>query len=115
MLQTKTKEQRKIINDLFLNPKIHADEEDNNGLVVGKEWISYEQMAAIVDYLRKENDIYIPTICSISTGHYGTLYDLSKTPHNEVMEFCKRLAWVKGRDFSHWYDQYVKSGKILIN
>lgn len=56
MLQTKTKEQRDYINDLFLNPKIHADEEDNNGLVVGKEWISYAEMAAIVDYLRSQNN-----------------------------------------------------------
>jgi hypothetical protein len=71
-------------------------------------------MAKIVDYLRKENEeVEIPTTCRVSADLDGVVYDLRDTPHNEVMQFCKKLAWVNGEAFDHYYGQYVKTGRII--
>ena len=80
-----------------------------------EEPISFDTMEKIVDYLRKENEeVEIPKGCSVSADSYGVVYDLRDTPHEEVMQFCKRLAWVKGGSFDHYYEQYVKTGKIRL-
>ena len=65
--------------------------------------------------LKKENDeVEIPTPCRVSADLNGVLFDLRETPHNEVMQFCKKLALVKGNSFDAYYRQYVKTGKIRL-
>ena len=65
--------------------------------------------------MRKENDeVEIPTTCRVSVDSYGVVYDLRNTPHNEVMQFCEKLVWVKGSSFGAYYGQYVKTGKIRL-
>jgi len=77
--------------------------------------IRFDMMAEIVDYLRKENEqIETPTRCEVSFSDGILSYGLLHTPHEEVMNFCKKLAWVKGNDFDYYYKQYVKTRKITI-
>ena len=65
--------------------------------------------------ITQENDeVEIPTTCRVSADSDGVVYDLRDTPHNEVMQFCKKLAWVKGNRFDAYYEQYVKTGKIRL-
>lgn len=75
-----------------------------------EEPVTFDTMAEIVDYLRKENEeIEIPTTCRVSASLDGVVYDLHDTPHDEVMQFCKKLAWVKGSSFDAYYERYVKT------
>lgn len=77
--------------------------------------ITFDKMRKVVEYLRKENEeVEIPTTCRVSADSDGVVYDLRDTPHNEVMEFCKKLAWVKGNSLDDYYRQYVKTGKIRL-
>ena len=121
MLQVKTKEQEAYIE--FLVEKESCDGyvtvyDDSVNYRVDCCYdvdISFDTMAKIVDYLRKENEeVEIPTTCGVSADLDGVVYDLRGTPHHEVMQFCKKLAWVKGSSFNAYYGQYVKTGKIRI-
>lgn len=121
MLQVKTEEQEDYVKSL-------VEEESGDGYVTIYDDsvnyridccfdvdISFDTMAKIVDYLRKENEeVEIPTTCRVSASLDCVVYDLRDTPHNEVMQFCKKLAWVKGSSFDSYYEQYVKTGKIII-
>ena len=121
MLQVKTKEQEDYVKSL-------VEKESCDGVVTIHDDcvnycvdycfdvdISFDTMEKIVDYLRKENEeIEIPAMCRVSADLDGVVYDLRDTPHNEVMQFCKKLAWVKGNSFDAYYGQYVKFGKIRI-
>ena len=65
--------------------------------------------------ITQENDeVEIQTTCRVSADSDGVVYDLRNTPHDEVMQFCKKLAWVKGSRFDAYYEQYVKTGKIRL-
>ena len=121
MLQVKTKEQEDYVKSLVEKESCDGDVtiyDDSVNYRVDSCFdvdISFDTMAKIVDYLRKENeDVEIPTKCSASADSYGVVYDLRDTPHNEVMQFCKKLAWVKGKSFDAYYEQYVKTGKIRL-
>jgi hypothetical protein len=63
---------------------------------------------------QENEEVETPTTCSVSADWYGVVYDLRNTPHDEVMQFCKKLAWVKGKSFDAYYEQYVKTGKIRL-
>ena len=77
--------------------------------------ITFDKMREVVEYLHKENEeVEIPTTCRVSANLDGVVYDLRDTPHNEVMQFCKKLAWVKCGSFDVYYGQYVKTGKIRL-
>ena len=120
MLQVKTEEQKKYIESILEKDDtcaewgIDIDSEYENCLFID-DCITFDTMAKIVDYLRKENEeVEIPTTCRVSADSDGAVYDLRETPHNEVMQFCKKLAWVNGETFDHYYKQYVKTGKIRL-
>lgn len=118
MLQAKTKEQRDYVSRLIVD----ESPVNNSVLRVFDDWfeadigfLTFDTMAKIVDYLRKENEeVEIPTTCRVSADSDGVVYDLRETSHNEVMQFCKKLAWVKGSSFDAYYRQYVKTGKIRL-
>ena len=118
MLQAKTKEQRDHVSHLIVD----ESPENNSVLRIFDDWLeadigylSFDTMAKIVDYLRKENDeVVIPKTCRLSVNSDGVFYDLRNTPHDEVMQFCKKLAWVNEETFDHYYEQYVKTGKIRL-
>ena len=121
MLHAKTKEQEDYIKSLVEKESCDGDVtiyDDSVNYRVDSCFdvdISFDTMAKIVDYLRKENEeVEIPRGCSVSADSCGVVYDLRDTPHEEVMQFCKRLAWVKGGSFDHYYEQYVKTGKIRL-
>ena len=122
MLQVKTKEQEDYVRSLVEKESCDGDVtiyDDSVNYRVDSCFdvdISFDTMEKIVDYLRKENDeVEIPTFCRISKEFDGGLrYDLRDTPHEEVVQFCKKLAWVKGKGFDDYYSQYVKNGRILI-
>lgn len=61
---------------------------------------------------QENEEVETPTTCRMSAYSDGVVYDLRDTPHNEVMQFCKKLAWVNGSSFDAYYEQYVKTGKI---
>ena len=121
MLQAKTKEQEDYIQSLVEKEScdgyvtIYDDSVNYRVDCCYDVDISFDTMAKIVDYLRKENEeVEIPTTCRVSADLDGVVYDLRDTPHGEVMQFCKKLAWVKGNSFGDYYEQYVKTGKIRI-
>lgn len=118
MLQAKTEEQkeyvrRRIVDECPLGNSVLNLYEDSVEADITS--LSFDTMAEIVDYLRRENEeVEIPTTCSVSADSDGVVYDLRNTPHDEVMRFCKKLAWVKGSSFDAYYGQYVKTGKIRL-
>jgi hypothetical protein len=118
MLRVRTEEQkeyvrRRIVDECPLGNSVLNLYEDSVEADITS--LSFDTMAKIVDYLRKENEeIEIPTTCRVSADSDGVVYDLRDTSHNEVMQFCKKLAWVKGGSFDHYYEQYVKTGKIRL-
>jgi hypothetical protein len=118
MLQAKTEEQkeyvrRRIVDECPLGNSVLNLYEDSVEADITS--LSFDTMAEIVDYLRKENEeVEIPTTCRVSADSDGVIYDLRETPHDEVMQFCKKLAWVKGEAFDHYYGQYAKTGKIRL-
>ena len=121
MLQVKTKEQENYVKSLVKKESCDGDVtiyDDSVNYRVDSCFdvdISFDTMAKIVDYLRKENEeVEIPTTCRVSVDLDGAVYDLRDTPHDEVMQFCKKLAWVKGNMFDVYYKQYVKTGKIRL-
>jgi hypothetical protein len=127
MLQAKTEEQRKKVLEIFdiqescCHFPLDFDKETNWGYEEYDDRIyldgniTFDKMREVVEYLRKENDeVEIPTTCRVSTDSDGVVYDLRNTPHDEVMQFCKKLAWVKGSRFDAYYEQYVKTGKIRL-
>lgn len=118
MLQAKTEEQREYVRRLIVdecplgNSLLNLYEDSVEADITS---LSFDTMAKIVDYLRKENEeVEIPTTCRVSADSDEVVYDLRDTPHDEVMQFCKKLAWVKGNRFDHYYGQYVKTGKIRL-
>lgn len=115
MLQAKTEEQKLRIMQIAQKfAEGHVFVRDNH-IEFDGSIIEYDGMAEIVDYLRKENEeVEIPTTCRVSSDLDGVIYDLRDTPHNEVMQFCKKLAWVKGNRFDAYYEQYVKTGEIRL-
>ena len=115
MLQAKTEEQKLRIMQIAQKfAEGHVFVRDNH-IEFDGSIIEYDGMAEIVDYLRKENEeVEIPTTCRVSADSDGVVYDLRNTPHDEVMQFCKKLAWVKGNRFDAYYEQYVKTGKIRL-
>jgi len=121
MLQVKTKEQEDYIKSLVEKESCDGDVtiyDDSVNYRVDSCFdvdISFDTMAKIVDYLRKENEeVEIPTTCRVSANSDGVVYDLRDTPHDEVMQFCKKLAWVKGDSFDDYYGQCIKTGKIRL-
>ena len=121
MLQVKTKEQEAYIKSLVEKESCDGDVtvyDDSVNYRVDCCFdvdISFDTMAKIVDYLRKENDeVEIPTMCHVSADSDGVVYCLYDTPHDDVIQFCKKLAWVKGKDFGYYYEQYVTNGRIVI-
>jgi hypothetical protein len=127
MLQAKTEEQKKKVLEIFgiketrchfpldLDKGTGWDYEEYDDRIYLDGNITFDKMREVVEYLRKENDeVEIPTTCRVSTDSDGVVYDLRNTPHDEVMQFCKKLAWVEGNRFDAYYEQYVKTGKIRL-
>ncbi len=118
MLQARTEEQkeyvrRRIVDECPLGNSVLNLYEDSVEADIAS--LSFDTMAEIVDYLRRENEeVEIPTTCRVSADSDGVVYDLRYTPHDEVMQFCQKLAWVKGGSFDVYYGQYIKTGKIII-
>lgn len=127
MLQAKTEEQKKKVLEIFgiqetcCHFPLDFDDETEYGY---KEYddriyldgdITFDKMREVVEYLRKENDeVEIPMTCWVSADSDGVVYDLCETPHDEVMRFCKKLAWVRGGSFDDYYTQYVRDGRIIL-
>jgi len=127
MLQARTEEQKKRVLEIFgiqetcchfpldFDKETEVGYKECNDRIYLDGNISFDTMAKIVDYLRKENDeVEIPTTCRITANLDGVSYDLRDTPQLEVMRFCKKLAWVKGCAFDYYYSQYANSGVIRI-
>lgn len=121
MLEAKTKEQENYIKSLVEKESCDGDVtiyDDSVNYRVDSCFdvdISFDTMAKIVDYLRKENEeVEIPTTCRVSADSDGIVYCLYDTPHEDVIQFCKKLACVKGKDFGYYYEQYVTNGRIVI-
>lgn len=115
MLQAKTEEQKLRIMQIAQKfAEGHVFVRDNH-IEFDGSIIEYDGMAEIVDYLRKENDaVEIPTTCRVSADLDGVVYCLYDTPHEDVVQFCKKLALVNGKDFGYYYEQYITNGRIVI-
>jgi hypothetical protein len=115
MLQAKTEEQKLHIMQIAQKfAEGHVFVRDNH-IEFDGSIIEYDGMAEIVDYIRKENEVVeIPTMCHVSADSYSTVYCLYDTPHEDVIQFCKKLAWVKGKDFGYYYEQFIANGRIVI-
>lgn len=127
MLQARTEEQKKKVLEIFgiqetcCHFPLDFDKETEGGYEEFDDRIyldgniTFDKMREVVEYLRKENEVVeIPTTCRVSADLDGVVYDLRDTPHGEVMQFCEKLAWVKGGSFGDYYEQYVKTGKIRL-
>jgi len=127
MLQVRTEEQKKKVLEIFgiqeacCHFPLDFDKETEGGYEEFDDRIyldgniTFDKMLEVVEYLRKENEeVEIPTMCRVSADLDGVVYDLRNTPHEDVMQFCKKLAWVKGNRFDVYYEQYVKTGKIRL-
>ena len=127
MLQARTEEQKKKVLEIFGTNEtcchfpLDFDKETDGGYEECDDRIyldgniTFDKMRKVVEYLSKENEeVEIPTTCRVSADSDGVVYDLRDTPHNEVMQFCNKLAWVNGETFDHYYEQYVKTGKIRL-
>lgn len=127
MLQARTEEQKNKVLKIFgiqetcchfpldFDKETEGGYEEYNDRIYLDGNITFDKMREVVEYLRKENDeVEIPTTCRVSADSDGVVYDLRDTPHNEVMQFCNKLAWVKGNRFDAYYEQYVKTGKIRL-
>ena len=127
MLQVKTEEQKKRVLKIFGTHETccHFPLDFDKGKDCGYEEcddriyldgnITFDKMREVVEYLRKENEeVEIPSTCRVSADSDGIIYDLRNTPHYDVMQFCEKLAWVKGKDFMDYYIQYVRDGRIFI-
>lgn len=127
MLQARTEEQKKKVLEIFgiqetcchfpldFDKETEGGYEEYNDRIYLDGNITFDKMREVVEYLRKENEeVEIPTTCRVSADSDGVVYDLRDTPHNEVMQFCNKLAWVKGNRFDVYYEQYVKTGKIRL-
>lgn len=127
MLQARTEEQKKKVLEIFsiqescchfpldFDKETEGGYEEYDDRIYLDGNITFDKMREVVEYLRKENEeVEIPTTCRVSADSNGVLYDLRDTPHNEVMQFCKKLAWVNGKKFQDYYSQYVKTGKIKL-
>ena len=127
MLQVRTEEQKKKVLKIFgiqetcCHFPLDFDKETDGGYEEYDDRIyldgniTFDKMREVVESLQKENAVVeIPTTCRVSADSDGVVYDLRDTPHDEVMQFCKKLAWVKGGRFDAYYEQYVKTGKIRL-
>ena len=127
MLRARTEEQKKKVLEIFgiqetcCHFPLDFDKETDCGYEECDDHIyldgdiTFDKMREVVEYLRKENEeVEIPTTCRVSADLDEMVYDLRNTPHNEVMQFCKKLAWVNGNMFDVYYEQYVKTGKIRL-
>lgn len=127
MLRVRTEEQKKKVLEIFgiqetccyfpldYDKETSCGYEECDDRIYLDGNITFDKMLEVVEYLRKENEeVEIPTTCRVSADSDGVVYDLRNTPHNEVMQFCKKLAWVKGDSFDAYYGQYVKTGKIRL-
>ena len=127
MLQVRTEEQKKKVLEIFGTHEtcchfpLNFDKETEGGYEECDDRIyldgniTFDKMRKVVEYLSKENEeVEIPTTCLVSADSDCVVYDLRNTPHDEVMQFCKKLAWVKGNSFDAYYRQYVKTGKIRL-
>ena len=75
--------------------------------------ISFDEMQAMVDYLKRVNDeLVLPKMCAVSLENGITTLDLTRVPADEVMQLCKDLERVKGRTYGFWLDSYEKHGMI---
>jgi hypothetical protein len=127
MLRARTEEQKKKVLEIFgiqetcchfpldFDKETEGGYEEYDDRIYLDGNITFDKMLEAVEYLRKENEeVEIPTTCRVSADSDGVVYDLRETPHNEVMQFCKKLAWVKGGNFDIYYGQYVKTGRIRL-
>ena len=118
MLQARTEEQKEFVRRIIVdecpcgNSVLNVYEESFEADITS---LSFDTMAKIVDYLRKENEeVEIPKTCRVSVDSDGEVYCLYDTPHEDVIQFCKKLALVKGKDFGYYYEQYITNGRIVI-
>jgi hypothetical protein len=118
MLEAKTKKQKEFVRRIIVdecpcgNSVLNVYEE---GFEADIASLSFDSLAKIVDYLRKENEVVeIPTTCRVSADSDGVVYCLYDTPHEDVIQFCKKLAWVNGKDFGYYYEQFIANGRIVI-
>ena len=127
MLQVRTEEQKKKVLEIFgiqetcchfpldFDKETEGGYEEYDDRIYLDGNITFDKMREVVDYLRKENEeVEVPTTCRVSADLDGVVYDLRDTPHNEVMQLCMKLAWVKGKDFGYYYEQYITNGRIVI-
>ena len=127
MLQVRTEEQKKKVLEIFgiqetcchfpldFDKETEGGYEEYDDRIYLDGNITFDKMREVVEYLRKENEeVEVPTTCRVSADLDGVVYDLRDTPHNEVMQLCMKLAWVKGKDFGYYYEQYITNGRIVI-
>lgn len=127
MLQARTEEQKKKVLEIFgiqetcchfplgFDKETEGGYEECDDRIYLDGNITFDKMREVVEYLNKENEeVEIPTTCRVSADFDGVMYDLRETPHNEVMQFCKKLSWVNGKTYDYYYHQYAKTGKIII-
>lgn len=127
MLQVRTEKQKKKVLEIFgihetcchfpldFDKETEGGYEEYDDRIYLDGNITFDKMREVVEYLRKENDEdEISKTCRVSVDSDGVVYDLRNTPHDVVMQFCKKLAWVNEETFGHYYEQYVKTGKIRL-
>ena len=113
ILKLIAEEQKKHIESILCDTCHWTEPTDNQGIYVD-DWISFDQMAKIVDYLRGLQAMPIPSGCKTTANSYYVEYDLRDVNHNLVMRFCEMLADTSKKPYDFYYGQYVRSGKIII-
>lgn len=127
MLRVRTEEQKKKVLEIFgiqetcchfpldFDKETEGGYEESDDRIYLDGNITFDKMREVVEYLSKENEeVEIPTTCRMSADLDGVVYCLYDTPHEDVIQFCKKLAWVKGKDFCYYYEQYIANGRIVI-
>ena len=117
MLTTKNAEQRAKIDSMMECMSCHAQE---NGVQAGFEFIRYDEMAAIVDYLREEiNERQWKARRAAMNSHIDKLWVSGNTIF--LIGVCKPFAirFIQslaefGYDTQELMDEYRKKGKITI-
>ena len=105
MLQARTEEQKKKVLEIFgiqescchfpldFDKETEGGYEEYDDRIYLDGNITFDKMREVVECLRKENEVVeIPTTCHVSADLDGVVYCLYDTPHEDVIQFCKKLA-----------------------
>lgn len=115
-LQAKTKEQMERVEELLGKTSIHVDKDSRTGLYID-DWVTFDEMAAVVDYLRqpsdKRTDLF--ELCWVEYNRKGSKKKsleqwnkLKDTEKDLVLPHIKAYVSSRERQYQKDFERYLK-------